>query len=245
MPTHPPERLPRTVLVVEDHQPIRELMVRILSEEGYHVLQAQDGHEALELVSSGATVQLVVTDLAMPRVNGVQLANRLVEITSRAIPVLFVSGYAYNPAQVPGRVVVKPFMAGTLVAEVAELLRDADRSAAVNRHVPPIPPETDSAIIAWMRSHGWDVSSARWEMDPDTGFHVWQEPAPSRGSSHALWVEEPMIRHLKADELVAVLIRERVQDDIKINFKIRIEERGAEYRVSVVPRRSGEFRKAD
>lgn len=77
------------------------------------------------------------------------------------------------------------------------------------------------------------------------GFYVWQEEAPPMGRWHALWVEEPMVRHLTPEELVAVLDRESVAEAIRISFKVRIEERGAEYRVSVVPRRSGEFRKQD
>lgn len=96
-----------------------------------------------------------------------------------------------------------------------------------------------------MRSHGWDVALARWGMDPETEFHVWQEEEPQRGRSHALWIAESMVRHLSAEELVTVLNRERVAEDIRISFKVRIEERGAEYRVSVVPRRSGESRRQE
>lgn len=110
---------------------------------------------------------------------------------------------------------------------------------------PAIPPEIDVGISTWMRSHGWQVTTARWEMDPETGFHIWQEEAPQVGRSHALWVAEPMVRHLKAEELIDVLNRERVAEEMRISFKVRIEERGAEYRVSIVPRRSGEFRRQE
>jgi hypothetical protein len=110
---------------------------------------------------------------------------------------------------------------------------------------PQVPPETDAAIVGWMRSHGWTVAPARWEIDPETGFHVWQEEEPQGGRPHALWVAEPMVRHLLAEELVNVLNSERVAEDIRINFKIRIQERGAEYRISVVPRRSGEQRRQE
>jgi hypothetical protein len=84
-----------------------------------------------------------------------------------------------------------------------------------------------------------------WTEDPDAGFHVWQEDSPSVGRSHALWIDEAMIRHLGPRELVEVLDREHVAEAIRISFKVRIEERGAEYRVSVVPRRSGEIRRMD
>ena len=82
-------------------------------------------------------------------------------------------------------------------------------------------------------------------MDPDGAFYVWQEREPTQGRSHALWVEEAMVRQLSPEQLLQILDSEAVAEDIRISFKVRIEERGAEYRVSVVPRRSGEFRKED
>jgi hypothetical protein len=82
-------------------------------------------------------------------------------------------------------------------------------------------------------------------MDPELGFHVWQEDEPAIGRSHALWVAESMSRRLSAKELVEVLNREGVAAEIRINFKVRIQERGAEYRVSTVPRRSGESRRQE
>jgi hypothetical protein len=106
---------------------------------------------------------------------------------------------------------------------------------------PPLPPETDVAVSAWMRKYGWKVPGARWELEPETGFYVWEEEAPGTGRAHALWIEEAMVRHLTAEELVQVLNTERMVEEIRISFKVRIEERGAEYRVSVVSRRSGGF----
>jgi len=82
-------------------------------------------------------------------------------------------------------------------------------------------------------------------MDPEIGFYVWQEEGQLDGRSRALWVEEAMIRHLTAGQLVEVLNQEGVAEDIRVSFKVRIEERGAEYRVSPVPRRSGEYRKQE
>jgi hypothetical protein len=110
---------------------------------------------------------------------------------------------------------------------------------------PRLPAETDSAVAAWMRRHGWNVLPARLELDPDRDFHVWQEDEPAMGRSHALWVDEAMVRHLSAAELVDVLNQEGVVEDIRVSFKVRIEERGAEYRVSPVPRRSGESRRLE
>ena len=101
-------------------------------------------------------------------------------------------------------------------------------------------------MSAWMRGRGWQVNPVRWEVDdPNMGFYVWQEEAPSMGKGHALWLDEAMIRHLKAKELVQVLEREAVAEEIRISYKVRIEERGAGYRVSVVPRKSGEFKRME
>jgi hypothetical protein len=80
-------------------------------------------------------------------------------------------------------------------------------------------------------------------MDLENGFHVWEAEARENGRAHALWIAETMVRRLTPEELVAVLNRERVFEDIRASFKVRIEERGEEYRVSVVPRKSGEFRR--
>jgi hypothetical protein len=82
-------------------------------------------------------------------------------------------------------------------------------------------------------------------MDPDAGFHVWQENGGLARVSHALWVSEAMVRHLTAEQLIGVLDGEEMGQEIRISLKIRIEERGAEYRVSVVPRRSGEWPKQE
>jgi len=94
-----------------------------------------------------------------------------------------------------------------------------------------------------MRRQGWEVASARSETDPDGGFHVWQEKAPTRGRHHALWVADTMVRDLEPERLVEILNREGVAEELRISFKVRIEERGADYRVSIVPRKSGEFRR--
>jgi hypothetical protein len=82
-------------------------------------------------------------------------------------------------------------------------------------------------------------------MDPDSGFHVWEAEARENGRAHALWISETMVRNLTGEELVQVLNREQVADEIRVSFKVRIEERGAEYRVSVVPRKSGGFRRPE
>jgi hypothetical protein len=95
-----------------------------------------------------------------------------------------------------------------------------------------------------MTRHGWRVAPARWEMDPETGFFVWQEQK-AQGEAHAVWVAEQMVRHLSAGELVNVLDREGVAEDLRISFRVQIQERGDEYRVRPAPRRPRESRRQD
>ena len=110
---------------------------------------------------------------------------------------------------------------------------------------PQVPAGIDAAVIAWMGERGWKVGPARWEGDPEPGFHVWQEDGGLARISRALWVSDPMVRHLGAEELIGVFDREDMAQEIRISLRVRIEERGTEYRISVVPRRSGEWPKPE
>jgi PAS domain S-box-containing protein len=81
-----------TVLVVEDEPSVRELVVRILKVDGYRVLAAEDGQDAIRLLSSHPVPpDLVVTDVLMPRMNGRQLGDALREMHPW-LPVLYMSG---------------------------------------------------------------------------------------------------------------------------------------------------------
>ena len=86
-----PERA-ATVLVVEDEPAVRELVVRVLESEGYAVLSAEDGRAALELLERRPVrLDLVLTDVLMPRMNGRQLGEALRE-RHPELPVLYMSG---------------------------------------------------------------------------------------------------------------------------------------------------------
>jgi hypothetical protein len=111
----------------------------------------------------------------------------------------------------------------------------------VQDSTPRVPPETDAAVIAWMGEQGWKVGPARWEIDAEVGFHVWQESGGLARISRALWISQGMVRNLKPEQLIGVLDKEEMAQEIRISLKVRIEERGSEYRISVVPRRSGEW----
>jgi two-component system cell cycle sensor histidine kinase/response regulator CckA len=81
------------ILVVEDQPEVRQMAVRALQAEGYEVVEANDGQEALDLIRAGGpTVALVVTDLALPRLDGLALARELAT-SAPELPVLMMTGY--------------------------------------------------------------------------------------------------------------------------------------------------------
>jgi two-component system cell cycle sensor histidine kinase/response regulator CckA len=117
-----------TILLVEDDEAVREITVGILERNGYRVLAARDGVDALrELHDSGQHVDLLLTDVMMPRLNGSALADRLVS-ERPPLKVLFMSGYAEEAidndgALRPGMAFIqKPFTASTLAAKVRDVL---------------------------------------------------------------------------------------------------------------------------
>ncbi len=128
-----------TVLVVDDEANLRRLVARRLVNEGYRVLEAGDGAEALELLHATDTqVDLVITDIRMPRMDGYELADRLVG-RPKAPPIVFISGYGQNGVWLPGSVFAKPFSLDALMEEVRRLLapgRPGPASQARRRTTP-------------------------------------------------------------------------------------------------------------
>ncbi|WP_417792121.1 PAS domain S-box protein [Stutzerimonas xanthomarina] len=120
-----------TVLVVDDEPAIRMLVVEILEELGYQVLQAADGHGALQAFESGEPVSLLITDVGLPGgMNGRQLADAARQRDPH-LRVLFITGYAETvvmgngPLEFGMRIVTKPFSIETLAARIAELRSEA------------------------------------------------------------------------------------------------------------------------
>lgn len=109
-------------LVVEDEPSLRKLMERILADHGYHVIAAAGAEEALASPRC-LDADLLVTDVVMPGIQGPQLAEILRE-ERPGLPVLFVSGYTDQAAELPGygQVLDKPFTARELLGAVAQAL---------------------------------------------------------------------------------------------------------------------------
>lgn len=86
----------RIVLVVDDEQGLRELVCRTLRAEGYQTLEAGHGAEALEVIETApAPVDLVVTDVVMPGMDGRELGRRLSQRWPD-LPILYISAYDVN-----------------------------------------------------------------------------------------------------------------------------------------------------
>ena len=117
-----------TLLLVEDEAPVRESVRRLLEGQGYTVLEAQNGADALRLYDgSPASIDLVLTDLTMPVMGGFELVDQL-RARHPALRVLFMSGYAERPITSNGAVppgtgyVEKPFSVETLMQRLREVL---------------------------------------------------------------------------------------------------------------------------
>jgi CheY-like chemotaxis protein len=112
----------RCILVVEDSAEIRRIVAWALREAGHSVLEAEDGAVALQILESGqADIDLVLTDIKMPRMDGVELGRRIVE-GNWQVPVLYMSGDPGAAGQPPAPLLRKPFSMSLLVGVVDRLL---------------------------------------------------------------------------------------------------------------------------
>jgi CheY-like chemotaxis protein len=123
-----PDPSPPVVLVVDDEPMMRTLLTQTLRPH-YHVLAAADGEEALDLVwGMGNDVRLVVTDIKMPRLDGLGLAAELGRLDHPPL-VLFVSAFGGNGDELPGPFLTKPFPPDALVSAVSGLIRRSEEQA--------------------------------------------------------------------------------------------------------------------
>ncbi len=117
-----------TLLVAEDEPNLRELLVDILKENGYRVLAAGDGVEALKLCKScRKALDMLIADVVMPRMSGIELTRRLRQTRPDA-RVLFISGYADDESRrlemdaAGGAFLAKPFTTRRFLTKVRQVL---------------------------------------------------------------------------------------------------------------------------
>jgi PAS domain S-box-containing protein len=115
-----------TVLVVEDEEVVRSLVVEVLDELGYRAIEAADGPGGLELLRGKQRVDLLISDIGLPRLNGRQLADAARALRP-GLKVLFMTGYAESAAAhgflEPGlEIITKPFALDTLAARIRKII---------------------------------------------------------------------------------------------------------------------------
>jgi CheY-like chemotaxis protein len=113
------------VLLVEDEPAVRGLFAMCLRKDGYFVVEASNGAEALAVVEQTGRVDLVVTDVVMPIMKGTELAQRLRE-KFPSLRFIFVSGYVVHDELGPNaELLQKPFLKGDLLKRVVAILGPA------------------------------------------------------------------------------------------------------------------------
>ena len=121
VPLHVTARGSYVILVVDDDSAVRETSASMLEDLGYVVLQATGGPEALDLVERHPELDLMVTDIRMPGMSGLELSD--IATTRRSdLPVILISGY-FVPQKINHRFLQKPFRTHELDAAIrAELV---------------------------------------------------------------------------------------------------------------------------
>jgi signal transduction histidine kinase len=109
----PVAALHRTILVVDDEAECRETIAAMLSANGFSVVLAEDGSEALRRIEEGAEFDLLLVDYAMPGMNGIELAQA-VRARRPAVPVVFFTGGDSDWISGERWVLMKPFLSRTL-----------------------------------------------------------------------------------------------------------------------------------
>ncbi|PSC03858.1 hybrid sensor histidine kinase/response regulator [Alsobacter soli] len=110
------------ILVVDDDRAVRSVTAQFLQELGHQVIEAESAAEALAAIDADARPDLVIADIAMPEMNGLELAAHL-RSRERTAPVLLVTGYAdISGREIDAAVIHKPFQIQDLDQAVTELL---------------------------------------------------------------------------------------------------------------------------
>ncbi|KMO30097.1 hypothetical protein VP06_22780 [Methylobacterium aquaticum] len=125
-PAETPAGSGETVLVVEDEPAVRSLIVDVLRDLGYRALEAEDGPAGLAALRGAARIDLLVTDVGLPGLNGRQLADDAREHRP-GLKVLFITGYAENAAMAgflaPGmQMITKPFPVDLLARRIRAMI---------------------------------------------------------------------------------------------------------------------------
>ena len=119
--------MPQSILVCDDDKEIAAAVDIYLTAEGYHVIQAYDGYQALEVLQKENDIQLILMDIMMPRLDGVRATMKIRE--TRKIPIIMLSAKSEDTDKILGLnigaddYITKPFNPLELIARVRSQLR--------------------------------------------------------------------------------------------------------------------------
>ncbi len=127
-----------TILVADDDRDVRQLAVYCLESLGYRVVAVDGGQAAIETVAAGAPVDLVLIDVAMPEINGME-AMKAILAKRPDLPFLYMTGYVGPTKLDPSeqqRILKKPFTIAELATKVEELLSRTDARKRLSNVIP-------------------------------------------------------------------------------------------------------------
>jgi CheY-like chemotaxis protein len=108
------------LMIVDDDPEVRSVVAEFLEDAGYEVVQATGGREALDLLSGHTDLKMIISDIRMPDMSGIELANMATR-RRRDLKIILISGY-FVSQQVDCRFLRKPFRMRELAAAVRDEL---------------------------------------------------------------------------------------------------------------------------
>ena len=125
----PPQADGETILIIEDEPVVRGLIVEVVGDLGFAALEASDGPGGLEVLQSRKRIDLLITDVGLPGLNGRQVADAA-RLLRPGLKVIFITGYAENAASAQGflepgmAMITKPFAMDELAAKIRTTIGD-------------------------------------------------------------------------------------------------------------------------
>ena len=121
--------MPKKILIVDDSESIREVVSFTLENEGFEVLVANDGTDALKF-HDGREIDMIITDLHMPEMDGITLIKHVREMEAyQRIPILFLTTESQTAKKMEAKEagatgwIIKPFVPAKLIAALQKVLR--------------------------------------------------------------------------------------------------------------------------
>ena len=126
---------PCRILLVDDEAGVRTLIAEILRDAGYDVTEAKDGVQGLEQIRTDPSIDIVISDVGMPRMNGVDMIKQA-RVGRPELEVLFITGYAQKSVFLEDQLdhrtylLTKPFAMDALLQRVADILSAGSQISA-------------------------------------------------------------------------------------------------------------------